>query len=156
MQCMQKQTSICFFLCGLHLRHFHPFIRCHLEAGFFAGYIHCVAMQYIYMYRCRFHSPTKSLTRIVLLKELYRHFLQCCMMCPHSGICTEGLRLHLGLVFFRIFYVRLAVCVKDNINPTTLCTYIQYHGQYILCKLCTCFVVAVHPLYQTHPINDVG
>ena len=38
-----------------------------------------------------------------------------------------------------------------------LCTpNIQYHGQDTLCQFCKCFVVAVHTLYQTHPINDTG
>ena len=47
MQCMHKQTSVCFFLCGLQLRHFHLFICCHLEAGFFAGHIQCLDLQHV-------------------------------------------------------------------------------------------------------------
>ena len=77
------------------------------------------------------------------------------MLCPPAGICTEGLCLHLGLVF-QIFDGRLAVCLKDNVNHTTLYTHMQYHGQDRLCQLCKCVVVAVRPLYQTHPINGAG
>ena len=42
------------------------------------------------------------------------------------------------------------------INPTILYTHIQYHGHGRLCQLCKYFVVAVHPLYRTHLINDAG
>ena len=108
----------------------------------------------ISLYRWSFHSPTKNLMRPVLLKELHMHFLYCCTFsrCVSlPDICTEGLFLHLG---FRICNGRLAAYVKDNLNPTTLSIHIQYHGQDRLYQLCTCFVVAVHPLYQTHPLND--
>ena len=47
MQCIQKQTSVCFFLCGVQLRHFHPSICCHLGTGFFAGHIQCPVLQHI-------------------------------------------------------------------------------------------------------------
>ena len=80
---MQKQTGVCFFLCGLQLRHFHPFICCHLEACFFAGYINTLPCC-ISLYRCSFHSPTKNLMMLVLLNELLRNFLHCCMLCPFA------------------------------------------------------------------------
>ena len=47
MQGIQKQTSVCFFLCGLQLRHFHPFNGCHLGTGFFAGHLQCLVLQNI-------------------------------------------------------------------------------------------------------------
>ena len=71
----------------------------------------------IYLYRCSFHSPTKNLMRLVLSKELHRNCLHCCMLCPHVGICTEGLCLHhqrfwktklrclhLGLIFQNLWW----------------------------------------------------
>ena len=42
----QKQTGVCFLVCGLQLRHFNSFICRHREAGFFAGYIQCLALQH--------------------------------------------------------------------------------------------------------------
>ena len=81
----------------------------------------------IYLYLCPFHSPTKNLMRLVLLNELLRNFLHCCMLCPpcqtyvlNSCACTS-------VYYFRIFDgwlpYWLAVYVKDNINPTTLSTH---------------------------------
>ena len=50
----------------------------------------------IYLYRCRFHSPAKNLRRLVLLKELNRNCLHCCMcmLCPPACICIEGVCLN--------------------------------------------------------------
>ena len=69
------------------------------------------------------------------------------MLCPPVTHLCWRLCLHLG---FRIFDGRLAVYVKDNINPTTLSTLIQHPGQDGLYQLSKCFVVAVHPF--TRPI----
>ena len=91
----------------------------------------------IYLYRYSSPSPTKNLMRLVLLKELHMNCLHCCMLCTLQAFVLKG-------------------CVKGNINPTTLNTHIYYHGQDRLCQLCKCCVVAVHPLYQTHTINDAG
>ena len=52
------------------------------------------------LYHCIVHSPTKNFIRPVVLKELHRNFLHCCMLCPPiPGICTERLCLHIGLFF---------------------------------------------------------
>ena len=36
----------------------------------------------IYLHRYSFHSPTNNLMRLVLLKELHRICIHCCMLCP--------------------------------------------------------------------------
>ena len=41
----------------------------------------------ICLYRCSFHSPTKGLTRLVLLKELHKNVLHCCTLCPLTRNC---------------------------------------------------------------------
>ena len=107
------------------------------------------------LYHCSFHSPTQNLTRLVLLNELHRIFsiVVCCV--PLQAMVLKGCVCTL-VSSFRIFDGRLAVYVKDNVNPTTLYTHLQYHEQDRLCQLCKCSVVAVHPLYQTHSINDAG
>ena len=57
---------------------------------------------------------------------------------------------------FRIFDWRLTVFIKYSFNLTTISTWIQHHGEERICRLGKCFVVAVHLLHQTHPINTTG
>ena len=109
----------------------------------FAGYYYALPCS-IHMYHCSFHSPTNNLMRLVSLKELHRKFLHCCMFSVSESL-MDGWR-----------YASKTTSTLPLCTPTC----IQYHGQDRLCQLCTCFAVAVHlavhPVYQTHPINDVG
>ena len=76
------------------------------------------------LYRCSFHwSANHELDEVRLVEGTgIVSTADCCVLLP--GICTEGLCLHLGLVFDG----QLAVYARDNINPATLYTHIQYHG----------------------------
>ena len=105
MECMQ--ASVCFLLRGLQLRHFHPFICCHLEAGFFAyPWIAVVSTRQPIIW-----------WDFVLLKELHRNFLHCCMLCPPAR------HLYWSVVLARRFMLsEYLTDVKDNTNPTTLST----------------------------------
>ena len=44
----------------------------------------------IYLYRCSFHSPTKKLMRLVVLKELHRNCLHCCIFVPLQAFVLKG------------------------------------------------------------------
>ena len=54
------------------------------------------------LYRCSFHSPTNNLMMLVLLKELNMNFPTAVSCVTLPRICTEGLCLHLGLLFHNI------------------------------------------------------
>ena len=82
----------------------------------------------ISLYHCIVHSPTKNFMRPVLWKELHGNVLHCCMLCPPARHFTERLCLYIGLVFHNRLWA-VVVYVKDNINPTTLSTNMQYYGK---------------------------
>ncbi len=116
MQCMQKQTGACFLL-GCTAAPPLPSIHMLSSWSRFLRMLHTMPFS-ISLHRCSFHSPNNKLMRLVLLIELHRNCLPCCMLFPCQGFVPKGcvclhhqifwksnLRcLHLGLVFQNIWW----------------------------------------------------
>ena len=79
MQCMQKQMGA-YFLPGCTAA--PPLPPVHLLSYWsrFLRRLHTMPCS-IYLHRCSFHSPNNKLMRLVLLIELQRNCLPCCMLC---------------------------------------------------------------------------
>ena len=81
MQCMQKQTGVCFFVLRVWTAA-PPLPAIHMLSSWsrFLGRLH--TMPSLAAYRCSFHLPTQNLMTLVLLKQLQRNCLHYCMLCP--------------------------------------------------------------------------
>ena len=143
LQCIQKQTSVCFFLCGLQLRHFHPFICCHLGTGFFAGHIQCFVLQHISvslycplanqeLYEARLVEGTaQEFSALLYVVSSYQAFVL------NGCACTS-------VYSFRICDGRWWYTPKTT-STLPLCPPTYSAMDKTDCQLCKCFVVAVHP-----------
>ena len=154
MQCIQKQTSVCFFLCGLQLRHFHPFICCHLGTGFLAGHIQSLVLQHISvsqycplanheLYEARLVEGTaQECSALLYVVSSYQAFVLngCSCTSVYSFRICDG----------RWWYTSKTASTNHSVHQHTVLWTRQ---------TASCANVLLLPFilfYQTYPINDTG
>ena len=109
----------------------------------------------ISLYHCIVHSPTKNCMRPVLLKELHRNFLHCCMLCPPTR------HFYWTVVLAHRFILSDFLMDGGDIRQIQHQPYHSVHQHTVLWtrQTASCANVLLLPfilLYQTYPINDTG